>query len=606
MAEFRYPNIDGMWLNLYYGVLAARLYLKQNNREAEHALHATCEPLCATAWLLGNEYPEGLLNIAWRYLLKNQAHDSIAGCSIDKVHEDCEYRTRQVKEIAGTVTMLALGNTIKAIDASHLPEDTVLLTVFNSLMHNRSEICRAAVDVPAEWKSGYIRLFDNDGNEIPIQLIQEEGYSATVKIPREFPLPYSVKRYHIRFATGNVPALGYKTFIVKHESGKRRNRGSMLVDSRTMENEYLIVAIQPDGTLNITDKETGRRYCDLHYFEDSSDVGDPWTRKNVQQERIITTLGAPAQISYIEDGALSATFQVKVPLTIPRAAMPDSSLRVDDEVTIDIVSEISLGRGMRRVEIETKLTNIARDHRLRAFFPTDIDTDVSWAESQFDVVSRAIKMPDDAGWKEEQPVTHPQINFCDLTDGTAGFALLNRGLLEYSAIDDARRTLALTLLRTYRSPMIGADPDVTTEHPIEKGGQCLREMTLRYAICPHQGDWETGSIYFEGYDFNVPMRIGLSGRPTGTLPMQASFYQLEAAEIMLSAIKKAQSRDSLVLRLYNPTAREINTTLSSLLPINAAFLLTLNEERVQEIAHANQQLKLTFPAKTILTVEIVR
>ena len=605
-GEFRYPNIDGMWLNLYNGVLAARLYLKQNNREAEHALHAICEPLCATSWLLGNEYPSGLLGIAWRYLLKNQAHDSIAGCSIDKVHEDCEYRTRQVKEIAGTMTMLALGNAIKQINASHLPEDAILLTAFNPLLHERSEVCRAAVDIPATWKSGFIRLYDSEGVEVPIHVINEEGYSATVKIPREFPLPYAVKRYHIRFATGDVPALGYKTFVVKHEEGKRRNRGSLLSGPHTMENEYLIVDLQPDGTLNLTDKENGREYRDLHYFENSSDVGDPWSRKTVQQERLITTIGAAAHISCVEDGALSATFRVQVPLSIPRAAMPDSSRRVDDEVTLDIVSLVTLHRGSRRVEVETIFTNTARDHRLRAMFPSDISTEVSWAESQFDVVSRAIQLPDDAGWKEEQPATHPQINFCDLSDGRAGLALLNRGLLEYAAIDDTRRTLALTLLRTYRSPMIGADPDVTTEHPIEKGGQCLREHTLRYAIYPHRGDWEAGGVYAQAYDFNVPLRLALSGRPTGTLPMQASFFRVASANIMLSSMKKAESRDSLLLRLYNPTPNEITSTLYCLLPVSEAHRLGLDETRLGTLPIIDQQVPLTIPAKTIVTLELVR
>ena len=153
-GEFRYTNIDGLWLNLYYGVLASRLYLKQSNREAENALHGICEPLSSTAWLLGADYPTGLLNIAWKELLQNQAHDSIAGCSIDKVHEDCEYRTRQVREIADTQAMLSMGSLVKHIDAEHLPEDAILLTVYNALPYAREEVCFAVVDVPPGWNAG--------------------------------------------------------------------------------------------------------------------------------------------------------------------------------------------------------------------------------------------------------------------------------------------------------------------------------------------------------------------------------------------------------------------------------------------------------------------
>ncbi len=605
-GEFRYPNIDGMWLNLYYGVLGARMYLKLNNREAENALHGQCEPLCTLAWLLGAEYPAGLLNIAWRHLLMNQGHDSIAGCSIDKVHEDCEYRTRQVTEIAGTLGMMSLGGLIQHVNAGHLPEDAILLTIFNPLMHERQEVCQAAVDIPADMKSNSIRLFDDGGVEVPVHVIREEPFNVTVKIPREFPLPYAVKRYHIRFATGSVPALGYKTFHVRPEAGKRRNRGSLLTGPRSMANEHLAVAINPDGTLTVTEKAGGRTYCDLHYFEDSSDVGDPWTRKTVQQERLVTTLGTPARISCLEDGALSAQFLVVMPLTIPKAALPDSTRRGDDEVTLEITSLITLNKGSRRVEIETSFTNSARDHRLRAMFPTDLVTDLSWADSPFDVVSRAIRVPDDSTWKERQPTVHPQLDFCDLSDGQAGFALLNRGLLEYEAVDDARRTLALTLMRTYRFPMIGADPDVTTEHPSEKGGQCLRDFTVRYALCPHEGDWEAGDVAAQARDFNLPLRVALHGRPSGTLPMQASLLAVNDRRVMLSAVKKAEARDSVVLRLCNPTAHVITATLRSLLPIAEAHRLNLEETREVALPVAGgHEVALAFPPKVILTVELV-
>jgi len=392
---------------------------------------------------------------------------------------------------------------------------------------------------------------------------------------------------------------------VTHDAGKKRNRGSLLYGPRAMENEHLAVKIHDDGTLTITDRETGRMYRDLHYFEDRSDVGDPWTSKGVQQERVITSQGAPAQISCIEDGPLSAKFRVLVPFTIPKCALPNSTRRADDDITIEIVSIITLNAGSRRVEIETTFTNTARDHRLRAMFPTDLAADLSWAESQFDVVSRDIALPDDSTWKEQQPASHPQLNFCDLTDGQAGFALLNRGLLEYEAVDDARRTLALTLLRTYRFPMIGADPDVTTEHPFEKGGQCLRELTLRYAICPHRGNWETGDLYAQAYNFNLPLRVTLSGCPTGTLPMTAALFALNDHRLLLSAVKKAETRDTIVLRLSNPTDHPLTTTLRALLPLAEAYRLNLNEERLETLpVNGEHEVTLTVPPKVIFTLEL--
>jgi len=604
-GEFRYTNIDGLWLNLYYGVLASRLYLKQNNCEAENALHGLCEPLAATAWMLGEEYPSGLLNIAWKQLLQNQAHDSIAGCAIDKVHEDCEYRTRQIREIADTQAMMSLGNLVKKIDASHLPEESILLTAYNALPYAREEVCYAAVDVPSAWKPGSIRLFDSQDNEVPLQLLSEESYGSLVKIPREFPLPYAVRRFHIRFATGTVPGLGYKTFVVKHEEGKKRNVGSLCTGPRSMANEYLEVEINPDGTFTLFDITTGKTFTDLHYFQDNSDIGDPWSCKAVQQERIATSIGAPAKISCIEDGPLSAKFRIAVPITLPKCALPNGTRRSDEEVEMEIVSILTLTRGSRRLEIETTFDNTVRDHRLRVMFPTDLKTDVSWAESQFDVISRPIPRPDDAAWKEAAPTAHPQLHFCDVSDGECGLAILNRGLPEYEAVDDLRRTLAITLVRTHRFPLIGADPDAAPEHPTEKGGQCLRVHKVQYALYPHAGTWETGDVLPQAYAENIPLRIAISGRPTGTLPMEASLFAIDSRQVTLTALKKAHERDTLVMRLSNPTDHEITTTVRSFFPLQEAYTLALDEQRENALPVQDNSLSVTLPPKKVVTVEMV-
>jgi len=605
-GEFRYPNVDGLWLNLYYGTLAARLYLKQANRAAENSLRGICEPLCSAAWLLGEDYPSGLLTIAWKHLLMNQAHDSIAGCSIDKVHEDCEYRFRQVREIADTLAMAKLGAVVKNLDAADLPEDANLLVAFNPGRHERDEVCLAAVDVPLAWEPAGIRIYDTDGGERPLQCVSDQTFSAIVKLPRELPLSHPVKRFLVRFATGPVPGLGYKTFVVRHEKTRRRNRGSLCTGPSSLENEYLAVRIHSNGTFDLTDKERRRTYTGLHSFEDSSDVGDPWTRKTVQREEVITSLGSAAQISCVEDGPLSAAFRIELTLSVPKRALPDNTRRADERVPLHLAAVLRLNRGSRRIEMETSYENPARDHRLRVLFPTDLSAESSWAESQFDVVSRPVRPPDDAAWKEPAPRAHPALRFCDLTDGKAGFALLNLGLPEYEAVHDARRTMALTLLRTCRFPMIGTDPDNAPEHPLQNGGQCLRRHTQRYAIYPHRGDWQAGDVYGQAEAFNLPLRLAQCGRPTGTLPLTAAFFAVQPESVQLSCVKKAEDRDSLILRLYNPTDGDLETTVRSLVPLAGAYRNELDERRIIPLElRDGTGIAVTIPRKKVETLELV-
>ena len=98
-GELREPGLypleeDTQWL--IPGVTSSRVRIKQANALCENLLTQWAEPLNAFAsTALGLPYPQGYLDVAWRWLIQNHPHDSICGCSIDAVHDDMVYRFRQ-------------------------------------------------------------------------------------------------------------------------------------------------------------------------------------------------------------------------------------------------------------------------------------------------------------------------------------------------------------------------------------------------------------------------------------------------------------------------------------------------------------------------------
>ena len=64
---------------------------------AERALARYAEPFQA---LYGTEWPERLLDLAWRRLIENSAHDSICGCSVDEVSTQVLVRCYEAEQIA--------------------------------------------------------------------------------------------------------------------------------------------------------------------------------------------------------------------------------------------------------------------------------------------------------------------------------------------------------------------------------------------------------------------------------------------------------------------------------------------------------------------------
>jgi len=76
-------------------------------------------------------------------------------------------------------------------------------------------------------------------------------------------------------------------------------------------------------------------------------------------------------------------------------------------------------------------------------------------------------------------------------------------------------------------------------------------------------------------------------------------------EIVLSALKKCEHRDSIVLRLFNPTDRDIHAEIKFYHPIQEAWLTNMNEERREKLVVSGKRVAVHFGPKQIITCEVV-
>src|SRR5436309_2576019 len=99
---------SSQYAHLLPSVLSTRIWLKQQNAATEHLLERWVEPLSVWAAQYGASYPQGFIRLAWQYLLQNQPHDSICGCSIDQVHRENSVRFAQSQQIGESVLSQAM------------------------------------------------------------------------------------------------------------------------------------------------------------------------------------------------------------------------------------------------------------------------------------------------------------------------------------------------------------------------------------------------------------------------------------------------------------------------------------------------------------------
>ena len=613
-GEMRVPGKNDFHC-LMASPLASRLYIKQLNRAAEHSLMNWAEPFAAFAWLRGSDYPGETFSHAWRMMLTNHSHDDIGGCSIDNVHEDMTWRYRQICQLGRAVLHRSLGHLTRMIGSREITDTQFRIVVFNPLSSPRCEVVEAYLHVPLELPTGALAVLDQDDRPLPCCITEAP---RKVKVPAMLPMDgyiYQTPDSHlvkVAIECRDIPPLGYAEYKVVPAARVPHEGPSVSAGANWMENEFLKVTVKPNGTIDLLDKGTGEKFKGLHYFQDAGQtrthMNNAWSYVPPKHDTILTSLGGKAKVKLIHRSPVQAQLRVEYDFRVPQRLDVKGGRRSKKLVRLSIVSVLTLAKGAGRLDVQTSLNNRAMDHRLRVMFPTDVETKYSWADSPFDVVRRTIARPGAPDWLEFRAIapvkTCPMLSFVDLAGPSRSLTIIADGLTEYEAVDDRRRTVALTLLRAFIHGYI----DPTTPAPPVQGSQALGPCSVRYAIYPHKGNWDRAGVMNQAQCHNLPLKaVQAMGAGAGELPARGSFLRFTAGELTVTAVKKAQDGDDLIIRLVNTTGRTVRTKLVCGFDVKAAKLVNMLEDPLPSGSlkvQKGNEIPLTVKPKKILTLRL--
>lgn len=595
-GEFRSPARA----YLLVGVLSSRMWIKQWNNRCEKILERWVEPLTAWTWLAERKTPQDTtftkravaMNwLAWKYLLQNQPHDSICGCSTDEVHRDMMTRFKWAEEISETAINDNLHLLVGHIDTmpkvSDSKEGVFAIIVFNPSSGPRTDIVHGRIGMDST--SMAFELIDENGTKVAVQGI-DETYDGGREV--EF-----------AFIGRNLPGYGYRVYHAI--PGGKKPVISPETTGDTVENEfYRIIADKNKGTVTIVDKENGASYANCNGFVDAGDAGDEYNYSPPREDMVVDRPRSVVSTA-CDVGPAKSTLRLKMTYALPEALSDDRGSRSRSLVEMPISTSISLYPGVRRIDITTTLENTACDHRLRVHFPTGIATKRVYSEGHFDVVERVVEAPSRVSSWLEQPIgTFPQKSFTDVNNGTLGFMLANRGLPECEALEEGGKvTLSLSLLRCIgwlsRNDLSLRRGDAGPSVPAPEA-QCLGHHVFEYAVIPHRGTWE--DVFQEAHYLNEPLRIIRSELRRGRLPSELSWIEVEPKLLVVSAIKLSERGDGIVVRIYNPSEKAIEGTCLLSLGVQRASFVNLNEEVISGAALDKKgAVRLTIRPKAIVS-----
>lgn len=642
LKSYRGELMSGKLAYVLSGVWSARMYLKQLNDRCQSLLSAYLEPLSAYVhFMLGWQYPAGAIAYAWKLLLKNHPHDSICGCSIDEVHAEMIPRFRGVIDTTEETMvrqMEALAPEFAREDAGD--RDTVLC-VANTLPHRRSAVIeRLVILQPCCADVDHLRLVDSRGRELPHAIIDlayvERFWGVDYRLflnvqpqldqfevyrrdfgPRilrdKVETPLTDRYVLLQFVADELPPVGHVNYCLTDRPATATSPSlpqPVTIQGSTIENAFCRVVVHPNATFDLTDKSTGRTYQGLNFLEDTEDIGDEYDYAPCEKTETITAAGIAGAITTYRDSGLVGALEVQFDLALPSAIMPDRSARTKDRVACRVRARIGLNALNGVVDIKLEVENLARDHRLRARFPFGIKTDRIWSDGHFYVNARPLDRPDGSTWVQPSPRTYPQQEFSAVEDDRGGLAVFNRGLPEMEPLNDGTGGvgMAMTLLRCVG--WLSRD-DFSTRRRQNAGptlctpdAQCIGTHRFEYAVMPYVGNWLSAGVRHACQAWRVPPLV-VQGVEDLQVPGGAGLVEATSSHTAITAIKKHETRDTLVVRVFNQSDTAVTETLRLGKKAEAAWRTNLLEEREEKLSmHGDQILEVVLGPHKIATIEI--
>jgi alpha-mannosidase len=191
---------------------------------------------------------------------------------------------------------------------------------------------------------------------------------------------------------------------------------------------------------------------------------------------------------------------------------------------------VVLYAGVPRVDISNSIEWHETHVLLKAAFPLA----ASAPYATFEVPYGTIQRPTTRGNSVDAAKFEvPAIRWADLGDSQHGLSLLNNSKYGYDALGNVLR---LSLLRSPVYP----DPDADRGH-----------QSFTFSLYPHDGSWQQALTVRRGYEFNYTLTAMQVEQHAGSLGSAKSFVQVDDDQVVLTAMKKAEDANGLILRLYD-------------------------------------------------------
>ena len=394
---------DELYLEFHRGTYTSKADQKRKHRQAEILLTNT-EKYCSIDAIFHNrDYPNHLLEKAWKGLLLNQFHDIIPGTSIPEVYQDADLVWDEINQICRSM--------IDEIDSLY-PK-----LIWNFSNWSRTEIIEISHQYPANQTLA----------------VHSSNCSGLVPTQRT--------EHGLIFNAKDIPSFGCCDFalVAVDRSESLASIPPLSITPTSLENQYLKVSIDPEtGDIRqIYDHRYGntllKNACELQFYEDKGQYWDAWNiDPKFEQKKLIGLTLESIQIK--QSGVIRGSLQV---------IRKFRQSRFVQEIELDAYSPFITVKNWVDWQEEQIL--------VKAAFPLSFQAPFATYEIPMGSIDRStIAETPEAKAKFEVPAQF----WADMSTSGMGLSVLNDCKYGYDAQPDCLR---LTLLRSPKWPCPDSD-----------------------------------------------------------------------------------------------------------------------------------------------------
>lgn len=419
---------------------------------------------------------------------------------------------------------------------------SVAIVIFNPLSWVRDDVVKTHITLFGEVGGDEIddykkamRLLDDKGTPVPFQIEQyTEGSSRSLNLV---------------FVAQQVPSLGYKTYYlvpaaspdkfpdacdVKLDSDSKAREANDAVGSDILENEYYRVSVdRATGRIDVFDKDLNQSISKGIEIVAAEERGG-------DDQNIILPSGRKI-INVIDGVELEENSPVR------------TVLRINGNVGgTSIVQHLTLYHGIKKIDLDNTIDwKPNRSMNIEQLFPmlqrdAEITNGVPFGTAAApDLMAKAGPHWEDEVsseiWKKWRQIQ----DWVFVGSKDWGFTVS----ADHNLIEVADNAISADMLRGTRFT-----PATTVQN-----GQTILDArpsagtyVFRFSITSGKGDWAHGKSWRAGMAFATPLIAvtsvnALSEKP---LPPEKSFLSFDADNIVLTAMKKADDSETVVLRTF--------------------------------------------------------